>query len=192
MTATATWAPVRTLALVWLFIVIALARFGLLIGELPIPQMIMVGMVGVLGFLIARTEAIGRPFMECDVRWLIAFHITRLVGFYFLALYRQGRLPYDFAVKGGIGDIVVAVLAIAVLLIPRSAGFRPTVLQVWNVIGFADILFVLATAIRLTIGDIHSMDELRRLPMSLLPTFLVPIVIVTHGVIGIRIHRRQI
>jgi hypothetical protein len=101
-------------------------------------------------------------------------------------------LPYDFGVKGGVGDMVVATLALVVLIIPRAAGFRPTAIQIWNVIGLADILFVLATAIRLTVTNPQSMNELRHMPMSLLPTFLVPMVIVTHIIIGLRVKSRQL
>ena len=60
-----------------------------------------------------------------DLRWLVAFHLTRFVGFYFLYLYARGQLPYDFAVPGGWGDIAVASLAIVLLLIGRPARRGP-------------------------------------------------------------------
>ena len=191
VTARSPWGAVRTLALTWLLAVVVVARFGLLQGEFPVPQAILVVMAAVFGFAVARVPAIHDPFWSCDIRWLVAFHITRLVGFWFISLYRQGRLPYDFAVKGGVGDITVAGLAILVLLIPREAGYRAAALQVWNVLGLADILFVVGTAVRLMLADRNSLDELRHLPMSL-PTFLVPIIIVTHGIIGMRVRRREI
>jgi hypothetical protein len=39
--------------------------------------------------------------LNLDVRWLVALHLCRFVGFYFLWLYSSGELPYAFAVPGG-------------------------------------------------------------------------------------------
>jgi hypothetical protein len=117
-----------------------------------------------------------------DVRWLIAFHLIRFIGIYFLVLYAQHELPYGFAVWGGSGDIAVAVLALIVICFVRfRAGFI-----VWNFVGLVDIVAVLATAARSEMAVPGSMHQLNRLPLILLPTFVVPVVIVTHGVMLIR------
>jgi hypothetical protein len=55
------------------------------------------------------------------------------------------------------------------------------------VLGLADILFVVATAARLALADPASMAALLRLPLSLLPTFLVPLIIASHVVLGVRL-----
>ena len=125
-----------------------------------------------------------------DVRWLVAVHLTRFVGFYFLYLYGRGQLPYDFAVPGGWGDIAVASLAILVLLLgpPRGTG-RRAVYILWNVFGLVDILFVVVTAVRLGAADPGSMLALQRLPLNLLPTFLVPLIIASHVVLAVRLTR---
>lgn len=125
-----------------------------------------------------------------DVRWLVAIHLTRFVGFYFLYLYGRGQLPYDFAVPGGWGDIAVASVAILVLLLgpPRGAGRRAAYI-VWNVFGLVDILFVVVTAVRLGAADPGSMLALQRLPLILLPTFLVPLIIASHVVLAVQLTR---
>jgi hypothetical protein len=53
-----------------------------------------------------------------------------------------------------------------------------------------DILFVVATASRLALGDPDSMNALLRLPLSLLVTFLVPIIIADHVMVFWRIGAR--
>jgi hypothetical protein len=129
---------------------------------------------------------------EIDARWLVGLHLTRFVGAYFLYLYGQGQLPYTFAVPGGWGDIAVASLA-AILLAagpPRDA-WRRSAYIVWNVFGLADILFVVTTAARLAAADPESMAALLRLPLSLLPTFLVPLIIASHVVLGVRLVRQS-
>lgn len=181
------WGPLRTFLLTWLFLAVTASRFGFFAGPVPVAQLMLGVMTALLGFAAWRVPAIHDALWNCDIRILIGFHLTRFVGLYFLELYNEGRLPYDFGVKGGIGDIVVATLALVVLIIPRAVGFRSAAIQIWNLIGLVDILYVLMTAIRMNIVKPHSMDELQHMPMSLLPTFLVPIVIVTHVVIGLRL-----
>lgn len=125
-----------------------------------------------------------------DARWFVALHLTRFVGAYFLVLYGRGVLPYDFAVPGGIGDITVAGLA-AVLLFwgpPRDVR-RRAAYGAWNVLGLTDILFVVVTAGRLGLAEPASMAALLQLPLSLLPTFLVPLIIASHVVLGVRLWR---
>jgi hypothetical protein len=125
-----------------------------------------------------------------DERWLVALHLTRFVGFYFLYLHARGELPYAFAVPGGWGDIAVASLAAALLPWgPPRDGRRRLAYMVWNGLGLADILFVVATAARLVLDEPGSMAALQRLPLSLLPTFLVPLIVASHVVLGVRLVR---
>jgi hypothetical protein len=180
------WRVVRTFVLVWLCLAVAVSRYGLLTVSVPAPQLFLAGMTALFGFVAWRVPAIHEPLWNCDIRVLILVHVSRFVGLWFLELYNEGRLPYDFAVKGGIGDIVTATLALVVLIIPQQLWFRRRAIQIWNVIGLIDMLFVVATAMRLNIQQPGSLNELRHLPLSLLPTFLVPIILVTHVVIGLR------
>ena len=119
-----------------------------------------------------------------DVRSLTALHLTRFVGVYFLLLYAKGQLPWAFAVPGGWGDIVVATLATLLLALasPTSARGRAAWIG-WNLVGFLDIIFVVATAGRLFKTDPEGMQAMLRLPLSLIPTFLVPLIITSHVVL---------
>jgi hypothetical protein len=177
----------------WLLIAIALGAVGV-VGMLPppAPPLILFGLTAAVlaaGWFSARFRA---WLLQVDERWLVALHLTRFVGIYFLYLYAQGRLPYAFAVPGGWGDIAVASLATGLLLwgSPRDARRRPAYVA-WNLLGLADILFVVLTAARLVSTNPESMAALLRLPLSLLPTFLVPLVIASHVVLGVRLARRR-
>jgi hypothetical protein len=61
-----------------------------------------------------------------------------------------------------------------------------SMLIIWNTIGLADILFVIMTVLRLGLEDWRSMHALREFPLSLLPTFLVALIIVSHVLIFFR------
>lgn len=114
---------------------------------------------------------------------LVAVHLTRFVGVYFLVLLGQGRLPRAFAIPCGWGDIAVAVGALGLLVFARPLATRRRFVSTWNALGLLDILFVVVTAGRLARVDPLSMSELLRLPLSLLPTFVVPLVIASHAII---------
>jgi hypothetical protein len=128
--------------------------------------------------------------LNVDLRWLVLLHVTRLfAGAYFLVLCQRGQLPCGFARPAGWGDIVVAVLGLAVLGATRTQ-FAKTLLLTWNILGLIDIIFVLS-ALRFGLNDWQSMHALRELPLSLLPTFLVPLIIASHVLIFVRLARAE-
>ena len=138
----------------------------------PFPQLILFGLVALLLIAYRLSNEFRRWLFSVPLKWLVSVHLVRFVGFYFLWLYEHRQLPFAFAVPGGWGDIVVATLALLLLLLrPRSR----MIYQVWNTLGFADILFVVGTATRLALADSASMAALLRFPLSLLPTFIVPL-----------------
>jgi hypothetical protein len=177
----------------WLLVATGLGAAGIVRTlRLPAAPLVVFGLTAVVlaaGWLLAGFRA---WLSAIDERWLVGLHLTRFVGAYFLYLYRQGQLPYAFAVLGGWGDIAVASMAAGLLVwdSPRDARRRPAYIA-WNVLGLADILFVVATAARLGAADPESMAALLRLPLSLLPTFLVPLIIASHVVLGVRLARRD-
>jgi hypothetical protein len=125
--------------------------------------------------------------LNIDLRWLVLFHVTRLfAGAYFLVLCQSGQLPCRFAKPAGWGDMIVAVLALTVVGATR-AQFAKTFLLIWNALGLIDIIFVVSSTLRFGLNDWQSMHALRELPLSLLPTFLVPLIIASHVLIFVRL-----
>jgi hypothetical protein len=129
--------------------------------------------------------------LNVDVRWLVLLHVTRLfAGAYFLVLCQHGQLPCGFARPAGWGDIVIAVLALAVLGAMRTE-FAKRLLLTWNTLGLIDIIFVVLSALRFGLNDWQSMHALRELPLSLLPMFLVPLIIASHVLIFVPLARAE-
>ena len=158
----------------------------------PIPQLVLAGLTVLLLAAVVARPRFRRWLATLDLRWLVAVHLTRVIGAYFLVLYYRDRaLPRAFAVPGGWGDIIVAALALALVAVGGALDARPRLVVIWNALGLLDILFVVATAARLALADPDSMSPLLHLPLSLLVTFLVPIIIADHVVVFWRIAARR-
>ncbi len=175
----------------WLVVAVLAGALGFLEGlRPPFPQVVLAGLVLALLALFRWSPPVATWALAVDIRALVLIHVTRFVGIYFLVLYRRGELPYAFAVPGGWGDIVVAAAALLVAwLAPRRGRVGRTIYAGWNLLGLADILLVVVTAGRLGVANPASLRALTVLPLSLLPTFLVPIIIASHVVIFARLAR---
>lgn len=174
----------------WLCAALLVGHFQLL-ARLPLPavQGVWLTLTALLLLGYNRVTPLRAWVDSLDLRALVALHVTRFVGFYFLWLYQRDLLPYEFAVRGGVGDIVVAAGALALVLLPLGATTRRHAITIWNVIGAFDILMVVATAGRLALQGSTQMRLLTVLPLSLLPTFLVPLLIATHVILFLRLRR---
>ena len=171
---------VQVILIIWLLIAIVASKVGLLTQLPPFSiQIILVSLtlICILSYLLSNRF---REFIDrIGVKGILILHLVRYVGFYFLYLYSQERLPYDFAVTGGLGDIVVAVFATFILIVPGLLRKKSLIL-VWNILGLLDIVFVVVTAGRINMTSPGELHELTVLPLSLLPTFIVPLIIATH------------
>lgn len=182
--------PIRTTLWLWLTAALLAGRL-LLLQRVPLPavQGILFGLTALL-VLAYRASALWRMWADSiPLRALVLLHVTRFVGFYFIWLYRRDELPYAFAIPGGLGDIAVATLALVVALAPFAPATRLRVITIWNVVGTIDIALVVMTAARLGVAAPSSMRVLTYLPLSLLPTLLVPLIIAMHLLIFARLRR---
>ena len=101
-----------------------------------------------------------------------------------LRLSRWFAMLQAFLVCGIPTQLMVAV--VLVLFTPDLASHRAWVF-IWNVVGFLDIGYAVLTATRLALADPQSIISLLRLPLSIVPTFLVPIIIASHVLIFSRL-----
>lgn len=177
---------------VWLVLAVALGLSGVLRHVRPPgPQIMIFGLTGALIAAYWVSKSFRGWLKARDLRAIVALHLTRFVGFYFLWLYGRGELPYRFAVPGGWGDIIVATGTVIILASWPAFGGRRWVLLIWNVYGLVDILFVVATAAAEGMAAPASMAALLRMPLSLLATFLVPLIVSSHVLIFARLRRGE-
>ena len=179
--------PYLLTGLIWLVAAIALGATGRTAAlRPPAPQIVLLGLTAALIISGLTLPGFRAWLLSIPLRRLIALHVLRFVGVYFLVLHARGQLPYAFAVPGGWGDILTATLALGLVLLVSNLEQARSLVLGWNLLGLMDILFVVVTATRLAVADPPSMAALLRLPLSLLPTFLVPIIIASHLLIFLR------
>lgn len=169
---------------VWLVVAAAIGSSGML-RALPRPalQIIIIGLTAILLISYWSWRAFRGFVRGLPIRTLILMHVTRLIGIYFLLLHKQGKLPWAFAVPGGLGDIAIAASAVGICCLPLGTNLGRRAALVWNALGLIDILCVVATAAVLGARDPMSMLALTIPPLALLPTFLVPLIIASHVIL---------
>ena len=171
---------------IWLAAAIAVSGSGILYDP-PRPILPIIIWAPVVAFLaaVASFQRLRPWILSIDLRWPIAFHIVRApIGTAFLLMEAAGRLPPEFAVKAGIGDIVIGVTAIfAIMCVPLLSTVRIRVLLTWNILGLTDILMVIVVAQRLLFfgDDPKALVELTRFPTLVVPKIVVPLVSITYG-----------
>lgn len=176
---------------IWFMIALIVAASGSLTRLTPPwPQVVILSLVAAQIVAYIGSAAVRNAAKRIDLRRLIGFHVTRFVGFYFLWLHAQARLPYEFAVVGGWGDVITAACAVTLLLSAPLRNNRAALL-IWNLYGLIDITYVVATAARLALSNPASMRELLVMPLALLPTFVVPVIFSTHLLIFSRLFSKN-
>jgi hypothetical protein len=170
-------------ATVWLILAIAAGATGFFLRlPFPGPQLIILGLVVVTlvaGLVPSRLSA---WIDAIPLRVLVGVNATRFIGIAFLVIAARGQMNQVFADRAGWGDIATAILAIA--LVVRWAAITPArrlLLHVWNALGFLDLAVAVGTATAVTLtGVTPGVERVLTLPLSIVPTFLVPLFLANH------------
>jgi hypothetical protein len=119
--------------------------------------------------------------LSVNARTLTYIQAWRLAGLLFVVLATYGILPAIFAIPAGYGDMAIGATAPAVamkLVNPK----RRNAFLAWQAIGMADLVMAvtLGTTARLFSPVGTSMGAMTVLPLSLVPTFIVPLLFIFH------------
>ncbi|MFZ1632832.1 MAG: hypothetical protein WAT43_03100 [Chitinophagales bacterium] len=134
---------------------------------------------------VFRTKIFWRVLENVQLSALVRLHTFRFVGIFFILGWQFGILPKSFALIGGLGDIFVALTAIFVArMIDKKAPNFKKITLVWNIIGFWDIISVLASAVIVTKQAIETNTtgilEMTKFPFALIPSFAPATIIFLH------------
>jgi len=128
-----------------------------------------------------------RFVLAANLRLLTLAQTWRVGGVVFLILHGQGLLPGVFALPAGWGDIAIGVTApLVAWAISSKNRFPKKIFISWNVLGMLDLVMavslgILASASPLGVlaGEITT-QIMGTFPLSLIPTFFVPLLIIFH------------
>jgi hypothetical protein len=190
---------VRNLTLIVLAVWFLFALGGSLLGLFdsgPRPPLLLglTAVVPVAAFVICYlTSAPFREFvLSLDLRGLALAQMFRVVGIVFVILYFLGALPGAFALPAGWGDFAIGITA-PVVAWSWKRPFPKRTFIVWNVLGSLDLvsavtLGVLASSssVGILAGDVTT-RLMGQFPLSLIPTFFVPLLLIFHLICFIRV-----
>ena len=182
------------LLLAWVVGTIALAASGALAThDILMPILVF---APVAGFALAyRTRPDFRSYvLSLDTGLLVILNSWRMLGLGFLFLYAYDVLPGLFAWLAGLGDAMAAVGAtfIGIKLLRGNKLSKQTLLK-WNSYGLLDFLIAVTagTALRSNLlGSTVTTDPLSSLPVSLIPTLVVPFYITIHLIIFLQLREK--
>ena len=135
--------------------------------------------IAVVLFWFATSRGFRQFALSLNPRALTFVHSWRIAGFTFLALYAAGMLPGIFALPAGWGDIAMG--ATAPLAAKKLANFsHRRGFIFWQILGiiYLVVAITLGTTAQLISPHGVTTEVMTVLPMSLIPTFAVPLLIV--------------
>ena len=130
--------------------------------------------------------------------WLVAAQVYRIGGGIFLVLMVDGRLPWQFALPAGIGDVTTGAVAVvaATLLAQKANGARRAV-YAWCLFGIADLVVAITIGAMTSPGRAHLLAFeapnllISAYPLVMVPTFAVPLALMLHGLVLWRLRRES-
>ena len=170
----------RSILLLWLGLALILGASGVLNSfPPPGPQLVLLGLSALAIWVGTRAGPIRDWIDRLPIQAFPVLHLIRFVGIWFLIMAARGELSATFANAAGIGDIIAASGAVLLLVLgePSTRAKRAAWLT-WNTVAMLDWVAVLASVTLVTLqGRQDELAPLLRLPFSLLPTFIVPVLI---------------
>lgn len=184
----------------WTGLAAALAGAGLFKGSNPAGPPI-IGSVIVLPLIAAAvaaavSPAVRRTLLALPLPLLVGLNVWRVGGAFFLLLAAEGRLGGPFPQSAGWGDIITGLTALPVAWVALRRANAPIV-WAWNAFGLADLTAAIALGVVSANGSPLQLIQagegsaaVQLLPWSLIPTVLVPMFMIVHGVVFAQLRAR--
>lgn len=137
----------------------------------------------ILLFLFSFNSSAGfRDFVvSVNPRILTAVQTWRIGGFVFLVLFALGVLPGVFAIPAGAGDVLIGATATFVAWNLADGAHRRGFIR-WQALGILDLVTAvsLGTTARFISPNAAGIQVMTVLPLSMVPTFFVPLLLIFH------------
>jgi hypothetical protein len=142
------------------------------------------------GWPKARAAMLGLP-----LPLLVGMNVGRVFAVLFLLVAAEGRMSGPFPHSAGWGDIISGVVALPLIRLAREPARHKTALHLWNAFGMLDLVVALVLGVMSAPGSLLQVfpdpgsEAMTRLPLSFVPTVLVPIWMVLHAIIWVKLRR---
>ncbi len=138
-------------------------------------------------YIIYRSSKTVQQFIfSIPLHWLTIIHVARTGGILFLYLMVLGALPAVFAIPAGIGDFTAGILAIpASYMLWKMKKHARKMAAVATIFGIGDLV------VAISVGNIFPTgSSISNTLLVLIPTFLVPLFLITHMFTIIRLRKK--
>jgi hypothetical protein len=180
----------------WIGFAAAAGAAGWLAIPRPVP---VIGLFVALPLLAAAIATVWpkarKAMLSLPLPLLVGLNIGRVFAVLFLLLGAVGRLSGPFPYSAGWGDIITGAVALPLIWLARQPARHATVLHAWNAFGMLDLVAAIVVGVAsakdsvLQIFPPPGSDAMQFLPWSFVPTVLVPIWMVMHAIILVRLRR---
>ena len=183
----------------WIGLAAAAASAGWLAIAKPFPVIgIFVAFPLVAAAIAAAWPGVRKALLGLPLPLMIGLNIGRVFAVLFLLLAVEGRLAGPFPYFAGWGDIITGVVAIPLVWLAQDTKDRTaTRIAAWNWFGAADLVLAIALGVLSAEGSplqlFHAAPgsaAMQWLPFSFVPTVLVPLYLILHAIIWVRLRQR--
>jgi hypothetical protein len=143
-----------------------------------------------------QSQSVARLVSAIPLHWLVAAQVYRVMGGIFLVLWAAGRMPWQFALPAGTGDVATGIGAVVVAAqLARNAVGAHRATYAWCLFGIADLVVAITMGAMTSPGRPHllAFDAPNLLissyPLVMVPTFAVPLALMLHGLVLLRLRR---
>jgi hypothetical protein len=131
--------------------------------------------------ILMRSNTMTKVIDATPLWWLVAFQAYRITGFVFLRLWAKGFLPGYFALPAGIGDTLTGIFAIgAAISLRQQAPWARKFAYGVNIFGLADLINAVSMGVVTAANSPAGISPLLVYPLSIAPTFGVPLAFIVH------------
>jgi hypothetical protein len=151
----------------------------------------------ILFVVVGNTRLFKTLLRSITLESLIALHVFRLLGAFFIMLYFYHLLPARFAFSAGMGDIITAIFALPVAkMVSRGKPGSIRAAYAWNIFGILDIVTLLVIAVITAIKSVTSGEqgillEMNIFPFVWFPAFAPATILFLHTVIFRKLRQMQ-
>lgn len=183
----------------WIGLAAAAASAGWIAISDPFPVIGIFVATPLLAAAIAAMSPAGRKAMlSIPMPLMIGLNVGRIFAVLFLLLAAEGRLAGPFPYFAGWGDIITGVVALPLIWLASSEGAKTNAaIAAWNLFGTADLVLAIALGVTSSAGSPLRMfdagpgsEAMQQLPWSFVPTVLVPLWLILHAIIWVRLRQR--